>query len=140
MENKITEINQAIEAGQNVLRQTDIVLDYLGKAQTWGYIDMFSRGGLISGLLKHSKMNYADDAMQELKYAIDRFNKELNDVRVYDNIQSIDFDRFMRFLDIFCDNFIIDFIALSRISDSKQRIKDLSYEVKNIINKLETIK
>lgn len=140
MNNQIIEINQAIDAGKDVLRKIDKTIEYLNSARTWGFIDMFSRGGLISGLIKHSKMNSADTTMEELKYAINRFNCELNDIKIYDNIHGIDFDGFMKFIDIFCDNFFIDIMALSRIADSKKRIQELSYEVKNIISKLEASK
>lgn len=137
---KNVEVNEAIQAGRDVLHQADKVLSYLDDAKLWGIFDLLSDRSFLSGIFKHSKIDDADRKMNELKYSIDRFNVELNDVKVYGEVQQVDIDGFIKFLDIFCDNFFVDLFTISKISDSKKRIESLISEVNNIINKLQLIK
>lgn len=137
--NKTLEINQAINAGNNVVNKANNVLNYLGDARLWGLFDMFSNRSLLSGVIKHSKIKDAEYAMNELKYAIDRFNDELDDVKIYDNINNVDIDDFIKFLDIFCDNFFVDLYAMSKISNAREQVESLINEVNNIINNLTKI-
>lgn len=137
---KIVEVNQAIIAGRDVLNQANKVLDYLSDAKLWGIFDMFSDRSFISSLVKHSKIDNAESAMNDLRYSINRFNAELDDVKVYEEVSHVDVDGFIKFIDIFCDNFFVDVFALSKISDSKRSIEKLISEVKTILDELEKIK
>lgn len=137
--NKTIEINQAISAGNSVITKANCVLNYLKDAKLWGIFDMFSNRSFFSSIIKHSKINDAEAAMNELKNAVDRFNDELDDIKVYDNINSVNIDRFIKFLDIFCDNFFVDLYAITKISDAKAQIESLISETRNILNNLKTI-
>ena len=139
MENKVVEVNEAIDAGKDVLRKIDNVIDNLGSAKMWGLFDMFSDHSLLTGFLKHNKLDNAQEEMEELKYALNRFNSELNDVKVYDEVGKVNFDEFTKIFDIFFDNFFVDLYAISKISDSKRAIEKLRDEVTNVINQLERI-
>lgn len=139
MENKVVEVNEAIDAGKDVLRKIDNVIDNLGSAKMWGLFDMFSDHSLLTGFLKHNKLDNAQEEMEELKYALNRFNSELNDVKVYDEVRKVNFDEFTKIFDIFFDNFFVDLYAISKISDSKRAIEKLRDEVTNVINQLERI-
>ena len=139
MENKVVEVNEAIDAGKDVLRKIDNVIDNLGSAKMWGLFDMFSDHSLLTGFLKHNKLDNAQKEMEELKHALNRFNSELNDVKVYDEVRKVNFDDFTKIFDIFFDNFFVDLYAISKISDSKRAIEKLRDEVTNVINQLERI-
>lgn len=137
---KVVEVNEAISAGRNVLYKADEVLSYLNSAKTWGLIDMFSDRSFLFGILKNSKINDAEAAMNDLRYSINRFNDELDDVKVYGSIDNVDIEGFVRFIDVFMDNFFVDLYAISKISDSKRQVENLKLEVNGILKQLETIK
>ncbi len=63
--NRVKEVNEAIRAGENALQSLYRAQQMLDKARTWGWIDILG-GGLISGILKHSRMQeakqYTEDA------------------------------------------------------------------------------
>lgn len=139
MENKIVQVNEAISAGNIALNKIDIVLDELKSAKTWGLFDMFSNRSFLSSYIKHSKLDAAQDAMNDLRVAIDKFNHELNDVKIYDEVHQINFDQLTRIFDIFFDNFFVDIYALSRISDSRTEVERLRNEIKKVVEQLERI-
>lgn len=135
----VIEIDEAIEAGERVLDRVDEVLDYLDSARNWGIFDMLSRGGFISAMIKHSKLEKAEGVMYDLQDEIRRFNDELDDIRLPE-LPEVKMDEFMKFADIFLDNPIVDFMALSHISDSKKQLERLAVKVEDIINELRHIR
>lgn len=130
MSNVTVEINEAIVAGNVAIDLAQRVLKYLDDAKLWGIFDMFSNRSLLSSIVKHSKLDDAQIAMNEFKNALKRFNSEINDVKVYCNVSNVDFDGWIKFFDIFCDNFFVDIYTLSKISDSKNQIERLIQEIK----------
>ena len=70
------EIRQAIDAADNALDHLRSARRYLDSAGNWGLLDMFG-GGLISGFMKHSKMSDAEREIDDARYALQRFSKEL---------------------------------------------------------------
>lgn len=132
MNNVTVEINEAIDAGYDVINQANKVLDYLNDARLWGIFDMFSDHSFLSGILKHSKLDDAQNAMDGLKSSLSKFNSEINDVKVYCDVSNVDFDGWMKFFDIFCDNCFVDVYTVYKISDSKNQIMKLIDEVKRV--------
>ena len=139
MTSKVVEVNEAIEAGNDLLNKIDSTLNSLNSAKLWGVFDMFSDHSLLSGILKHSKLDDAQATMNELKYSLKKFNDELKDVKVYDNVNQINFDEFVKIFDIFFDNFFVDLYAFSKISESKRQVEQLKNEVKRVLNQLQGI-
>ena len=137
---EMIEINEAIDAGEDVLNISEKVLQSLDSAKLWGVFDMFSDHSLLSGIFKHSKLDDAQDCLEELKIALNRFNSELNDVKVYNSVSQINFDGFVKIFDILFDNFFVDIYALTKISDSKRQIQSLIDEVKNVLRQLRAVK
>ncbi|MDO4940222.1 MAG: hypothetical protein Q4E33_00845 [Erysipelotrichaceae bacterium] len=139
--NELTvQVNEAILVGEKTLTIIDNILENLQSAKNWGIFDMLSNGSLFSSIFKHSKLDSAQNKMEELKYMLNNFNKELNDVIVYCNVSYVNFDEFTKFVDILFDNFFIDIYAFSRISDSKKQIEQLRKDVIDVLNKLKNIK
>ena len=64
MENNKKEIHEAIAAGERALNSLYAVQDKLKSARGWGMIDLFG-GGLLTDMVKHSKMNDASRCMED---------------------------------------------------------------------------
>lgn len=93
------EKREAIEAGQRALSSLRTAEENLNSAKNWGLVDMFG-GGFFSTMLKHSKMDQARQNMEQAKYDLRSFSRELNDVNVACNL-NINTGDFLSFADYF---------------------------------------
>ena len=75
------EKREAIEAGRRALNSLSAAKENLNSAKNWGLVDMFG-GGFFSTMLKHSKMDHAKQNMDQAKYDLRNFSRELNDVNM----------------------------------------------------------
>ena len=82
------EKREAIDAGNRALRSLRTARENLNSAKNWGLVDMFG-GGFFSTMLKHSKMDQAKENMEQAKYDLRNFSRELNDVNMACNLISI---------------------------------------------------
>lgn len=127
------EIQEAISAADDALYHLESARKYLGSAGNWGLLDIFG-GGMITGLLKHSKMGNAEREVQEAKYALQKFSKELRDVSGYSSIHINDF---LTFADFIFDGFLADVLVQSKISEAKRQCDDAIRQVTAIRRELE---
>lgn len=98
---------------------------------------MFSNNSFISSFIKHSKLDDAELKLNRLRNSLERFSSELDDVRVYCNIDNVNCDELTKMFDIFFDNIFVDIYTLSRINDSKREIENIKEETKRIVKQLE---
>ena len=126
------EIREAIDAADNALEHLRSARKYLDSAGNWGLLDMIG-GGLISGIMKHSKMGNAEREIDNARYALQKFSKELRDVSGY---SSIHINEFLTFADFFFDGFVADILVQSKISDGKRQCDDAIRRVEDIRSEL----
>ncbi|MCR4652259.1 MAG: hypothetical protein K5744_01015, partial [Eubacterium sp.] len=91
-------------------------------------LDMIG-GGLLSGFMKHSKMSDAEHEIDEARYALQKFSRELRDVSGY---SSIHIGEFLTFADFFFDGFVADILVQSKISDGKRQCDEAIRRVESI--------
>ncbi len=137
MDYQVVEINEAIQAGHEVIDDADDLMESLNSASTWGFLDLFSNNSILSSLIKHSKLDDAQVKLNRLRNSLERFSLELNDVRVYCNIGDVNYDELTKMFDVFFDNIFVDIYTLSRISDSKKEIENIKNETNRIVKQLE---
>ena len=128
------EMREAIQAGENALYSLQAAREELQKAGNWGIVDLLG-GGLITSLIKHSKMDNASHLMENAKYDLKRFQKELRDVTVNTNL-SIDCSDFLTFADFFWDGIITDWLVQSKINDAKSQVDEAIAQVEQILRGL----
>ena len=128
------EVREAIEAGERSLQSLRLVQGELNSAGNWGIVDILG-GGLITDLFKHSKMNNASRYMDEARYDLQRFQRELRDVTINTNL-NINVGDFLTFADFFFDGFIADIMMQSKIKDAKRQVEEAIYRVEMILNDL----
>lgn len=127
------ERNEAIEAGHSALQSLYQAKEELDKARGWGIWDILG-GGLISGLIKHSKMKRAADYIEDAKFQLRRFDRELRDVNM--SGINLETDGFLGFADILFDGFLSDVMMQSRISDAREQVEDAIQRVQRIMDRL----
>ncbi len=125
------ERQEAIRAGERALDSLRSAQKHLNSARNWGMYDMFG-GGFISTMIKHSKMDDAKADMEQARYDLRSFSRELQDVE-----RNIDLDietgDFLSFADWFFDGFAADFMMQSRINQARQKVDEAIRRVEDIL-------
>ena len=129
----IVEIYEAIDAGERALISLKEAQQYLNSAGTWGLFDMFG-GNLITGLMKHSKINNASRVIEDARYDLRKFQKELKDVDTL--VPDVNIGDFLTFADFFWDGFVADIMVQSKISKGKKQVAEAISRVSDILSQL----
>lgn len=129
------EKREAIEAGNRALCSLREAQKNLQSAKNWGIWDMLG-GGFISTMAKHSKMDRAKQNMEQAKYDLKKFSKELNDVNMNYHLELQTGD-FLSFADWFFDGFFVDWMVQDRINQASDQVSNAIYRVENILRQLQ---
>ncbi len=130
---KIKELNEALNAGKRVLDNIERILSKLRSAENWGTWDLLG-GGLITDLVKHSKIDDAKDLVHKTQFLLNDFKKELKDVDPSN--YKIEIGGFASFADFFFDGLIADCIVLNKIENASSNISSEKIKIDNIISTL----
>lgn len=128
------ERQEAIDAGNRALNSLYAAQNELNGAKNWGIVDMLG-GGFITDLVKHSKMNNAQNHMEQAKYDLQSFSRELRDVSTYINLDFNTSD-FLSFADYFFDGLVADWMMQDRINNARSQVDEAIRRVKSILNQL----
>ncbi len=141
-EEKYFEIQQAIEAANRALLCLDQADDFLSSARNWGALDLLG-GNLITGIMKHKKMNDSSQQLESARHAVQTFSRELSDVTELDDV-NLNTDDFWGFADFFLDGVISDWMMQSRIhqaqaqvESARQKIRRIRGELKDMLNMID---
>jgi hypothetical protein len=80
-------------------------------------------------------MNNAQRYMEQAKYDLSRFGKELNDVNMICDL-NLDVGGFLSFADFFFDGVVADWLVQDRINEARRQVDDAIWRVQEIINRL----
>lgn len=127
------EIEEAIDAGQCALYSLRNAQKHLNSAGNWGLLDIFG-GNFITGMMKHSKISDAKACMEQAKFDLRKFQKELDDVERFG--LDLEIGDFLTFADFFFDGFIADFMVQSKISNCKKQVEEAIYRVEDLLEQL----
>ena len=128
---KIKEIQEAIDAADAALKALNNAEIDLRSASGWGIIDLFG-GGLLTSLIKQNDMSDAQKHMDEARIALEKFSEELKDVD-QDLDLNLGKDQLVFMTDVLFDNALVDLFVQSSISDAQSKVKQT-------IKKVETLK
>lgn len=128
------EIREAVISGEKALVSLKEAKSYLDSARNWGVVDIFG-GDLFSGLMKHSNIDKASQAMDRAKHDLRDFQQELHDVHDLPDMH-IDMGDFMTFADYFFDGFIVDFMVQSKINEARQQVNNAISRVEGILRQI----
>ena len=131
------EKREAIEAGHRALNSLSTAKENLNSAKNWGLVDMFG-GGFFSTMAKQSKMNQAKQNMEQAKWDLKNFNKELEDVNISCQLH-IETGDFLSFADWFFDGFIVDWLVQERIGQASQQVEQAIRRVEEILRELQRV-
>ena len=135
MYDRAKEIDEAIAAGHEALAALRDAADSLDSAKRWGVVDVLG-GGLLTSVVKHSRLGDANRALAKARSAIRRFTQELADVRELADLNA-NVSSWNAFFDIACDNVLADLLVQKEISDAADRVDDAIDKVKEAVRRLE---
>lgn len=121
------EIQEALDAGHQVLNQISDIEDALKSASNWGVADMLG-GGFVTDMFKYSRLDDAQKQMNELNRLLRMYSKELKDLDV-DLHLSANIGSGMQFADFFFDNIFTDAMAFDRINKLRDQVRDIRRQV-----------
>ena len=133
-EHEEIEIQEAIDAADVALEYLGSARDYLSKASRWGIVDIIGGGPLIT-MIKRNNMKEARYQMEQARDALRNFSRELNDLRLFDEID-LDTEQFLGFADYFFDNPIMDFLVQNKITEATRQVDEAIDRVSQIQEEL----
>ncbi len=135
-----TDINEAIKAGSTAAQSLDNVIAGLQQAHNWGQWDVSGRNPM-SNHLKYTAIDKAKDWAYEANGQLKIFEKELLDVyrKIPEEFQ-LHLDSFNRFIDVFFDNLITDWIIQQKIYNALNNTLNTRDKVIRMIKTLEAEK
>lgn len=125
------ELEQAINAGERALRSLRAARSRLESAGNWGLLDLLG-GGMVTSMIKRSKMGDASGYMEEAKRDLRAFERELRDVSLSLDA-GLDTDGFLAFADMFMDNLVADYLVQRQISQAKKQVEEAERQVESIV-------
>lgn len=125
------ELKEAIDAGERALSSLYLAQERLDSARNWGIFDMFG-GGFFASMIKHSKINDATRYMEDAKYNLQRFQRELQDVAVSTDLR-MEIGSFLSFADFFFDGFVADYLVQSKIADARGQVEEAIRMIERIL-------
>ena len=129
------ERDEAIAAGVKAQSSLQCALDELNRARNWGVVDMFSKGGFLTALIKHSKMENAQQYMDQAKRDVRLFRNELKDVQRICDLR-VETGDFLTFADWFFDNFFVDWMVMDRINTARSQVEEAISQIDRVLRSL----
>lgn len=137
LESQKKDLQEAISAGNAALSTTQQVLSSLDSAEGWGTWDLFG-GGLVADLAKHSHLDEAQGAIEQLQSQLRRFKTELADVTIQADMQ-VNVDGFLRFADYFFDGLFADWAVLDKINQSQSQVQNTKSQIASVLSRLDSM-
>ena len=86
-------------------------------------------------MAKHSKMDRAKQNMEQARYDLRNFSRELNDVNMACHLD-IETGDFLSFADWFFDGFVVDWMVQDRINQASRQVAEAIRRVEGILRQL----
>lgn len=135
MQDRKKEIDEAIEAGRKALQALDEAAEKLGSAKRWGIWDIVG-GGLISSLVKHSRIDDARELLQQARNELESFSDELDDIQ--ENLPEFDLEisDLVSTFDIVFDNVFADILVQEKVEETAREVDKTRTQVKDAVDRL----
>lgn len=134
MTNNLSEINDVKSIISELLFLIDDAEKQFKKARNWGFFDILG-GGLITDLIKHSKLNNASNIMNRINSLLKDLQRELNEVVIPTDFSMNTFT-FSSFADFVFDGFLADTYMQAKIMSSISQIRNLRTQLLDLQDKM----
>lgn len=128
------QINQALSLTDQLISELDQAERQLSSARNWGFLDVLG-GGLITDLIKHSKLNNAKLSMERVNYLLQELKRVLGGISMPGDY-SMNVGGFETFADFFFDSGIVDVYMTAKIMSSLNEVRNLKNRCYELRSKL----
>jgi hypothetical protein len=131
------EIDEAIRAAHDAVQALWVATERLGSAGSWSTYDTWLGGGMIGSIVKHDRLDQAQQAASYAESRLAVLRSDLADVGVGAEVApELSLDRTMRFVDIWFDNIVTDLAVGQRISKAKETVSSAGVAVNSVAQRL----
>ena len=137
MPDNTLQINQALSLTDQLIGCLVDAERQLSSARNWGFIDVLG-GGLITDLIKHSKLRNAQTTMEHVNSIMQQLQQVLGSISIPGDYR-MEIGGFATFADFFFDSGIVDIYMTAKIMNSLSEVKKLkerAYELKQRLNQI----
>lgn len=126
-------LEQALYTVEELLGELNNAESNLKSARNWGIFDMVG-GGLITDLIKHSKIGHAKDSMNRVNYLMDKLRSEINEIKTADYTMNV--GTFATVADFLFDGVLVDVYMFSKIMQSLDEVRNLRNRIYSLRDEL----
>lgn len=130
----VIEVDEAIKAGEDVLKIVEKTIHSLSNVDDWGVWNMVGEG-TFSTVSKYNQVDVARKYAEEIQRLLGKFKREISDINMVTNFE-ICVGNFETFSDYFFDGLIFDWVVQSEIGKSLDSVKNTKNQIDKIISKL----
>ncbi len=134
----IAQVNQALNLTNQLIAELDQAERQLSSARNWGFLDVLG-GGLITDLIKHSKLNNAKSSMDRVNYLLQELRRALGGISMAGDY-SMNVSGFETFADFFFDSGIVDVYMTAKIMSSLNEVRNLKNRCYELRSRLSSIR
>ena len=134
----IAQVNQALNLTNQLIAELDQAERSLSSARNWGFLDVLG-GGLITDLIKHSKLNNAKSSMDRVNYLLQELRRALGGISMAGDY-SMNVSGFATFADFFFDSGIVDVYMTAKIMSSLNEVRNLKNRCYELRSRLSNIR
>ena len=133
----IAQVNQALNLTDQLIRELEQAERHLSSARNWGFVDILG-GGIITDLIKHSKLNNAKASMDRVNYLLQELKRVLGGISMPGDY-SMNVGGIATFADFFFDSALVDAYMTAKIMSSLNEVRNLKnrcYELRSRLSNL----
>ena len=133
----IAQVNQALNLTDQLIGELEQAERHLSSARNWGFVDILG-GGIITDLIKHSKLNNAKASMDRVNYLLQELKRVLGGISMPGDY-SMNVGGIATFADFFFDSALVDAYMTAKIMSSLNEVRNLKnrcYELRSRLSNL----
>ena len=134
----IAQVNQALNLTDQLISELDQAERQLSSARNWSFLDVLG-GGLITDLIKHSKLNNAKSSMDRVNYLMQELRRVLGGISMPGDY-SMNVGTFATMADFFFDSGIVDVYMTAKIMSSLNEVRNLKNRCYELRTRLSNIR
>lgn len=135
LEAELREVKEADDAGVEAYQALVAASGRLGSAEGWSTWDTFFGGGLITDVVKHSRIDDSRAELRRADHALQTFARELADLNQH-AVATLDLSTGLQVFDVVFDNIFSDWMVLSRIGKAREKVGETTSQVRRVVDRL----
>lgn len=136
MQSQEQELEEAIAAGTTALRLASEVVRSLKHMEGLGVIDRLG-GGFLMDMAKQEVLDETQKNVEQLQIQLQRFNKELADVKIRDNMTA-GIGRLLKFTDTYFETLVTAETPVDRLKESGRQVDETRDLLLGILRQLQS--